>query len=67
MTPQEIRAKYKTTYNFRKQTGMSTSSLKNWETKGFIPVESQMRLEAITNGEFKASIDHLPYGQNEDE
>jgi len=61
MTPQEVRDKYLTTYNFRKQTGMSTTTLSNWERTGHIPAESQMRLEKLTGGELKASLDDLPF------
>jgi len=65
MTPQDVRKKYTTTYNFRKQTGMATATLSNWERVGHIPAASQMRLESVTKGELKASLDDLPFGKDD--
>jgi hypothetical protein len=58
MKPEDVRRYYKTTYNFRKETGMSSSSLLNWMNDGSIPMASQCRLEEKTNGDLKADWKH---------
>ncbi len=53
MTPEDVKKYYKSQYNFRKETGMSTSTLGNWLKWGYIPVDSQYRLERLTEGKLK--------------
>lgn len=57
MKPEDVLAYYKSQYNFRKQTGMSNSTLGNWLMKGYIPEDAQYRLERITKGELKVMPD----------
>lgn len=54
MTPQDVKDYYRSKYNFRKQTGMSCSSLGNWLKWGYIPYESQKKVEKACNGVLKA-------------
>jgi hypothetical protein len=54
MIPNDVLEKYGSYYNFRKETGMSASSLFNWITWGYVPENSQYKLERLTNGELKA-------------
>lgn len=53
MTPQELKKYYRTGYNFRKLTGLSPNNLANWLKWGYVPEETQYKLERITNGLFK--------------
>jgi hypothetical protein len=55
MKPEDVRRHYRTSYNFRKETGMSTASWFNWTDSGFVPIASQFKLEEMTKGELKAS------------
>jgi len=54
MTPKNVKKYYKSLYNFNKETGMSCSTLHNWIAWGFVPLRSQIKLEALTNGALKA-------------
>ena len=53
MKPEDVKKYYGNQYNFRKITGMSSSTLGNWLRWGFIPEAAQYKLERITNGELK--------------
>jgi hypothetical protein len=55
MTPDEVLKKYGTQYKFQKETGMSHRSLGRWLQWGFVPEQSQYKLERITDGELKSS------------
>lgn len=57
MTPKEVKKYYRTTYNFSKLTGMSPASLLNWTNRGFVPELSQYKLEKLTKGELKATVE----------
>jgi hypothetical protein len=58
MTPKEVKKYYKSQYNFREQTGMSAATLGNWLKWDFVPLKSQVKLEALTNGALKAEWHH---------
>ena len=53
MTPEKVKDYYGSTYMFRKQTGMSSSTLSNWMKWGFVPEDAQYKLERLTKGELK--------------
>jgi len=55
MKPNDVLQKYGSQYNFQKETGMSHTSLGNWIKWGFVPEQSQYKLERITDGELKSS------------
>jgi hypothetical protein len=57
MKPKDVKKFYKTGYRFRKQTGMSDNTLKNWIDCGYVPFKSQKKIEAITNGILVAEWD----------
>lgn len=58
MTPQDVRAYYNTGYRFRKETGMSSSTLSNWMKWGYVPEDAQYKLERITKGALKTQWSH---------
>lgn len=53
MKPEEILKHYGTKYRFNKETGIAASSLGNWIKWGYVPKETQYKIERITNGLFK--------------
>lgn len=59
MTPEEVKKYYKTSYMFNKKTGMSHSSLNNWLKWGFVPTDSQIKIQELTGGVLKVSHDVL--------
>jgi hypothetical protein len=58
MTPKEIKKFYGSLYRFNKDTGMSPSSLGNWLKWGYVPFESQGKIEQLTKGLLKAEWKH---------
>ncbi len=59
MTLDEVLKYYGGGYQFKKQTKMSYSNVYNWRDRGFIPLASQGKLEQLTNGALKASVEDL--------
>jgi hypothetical protein len=58
MTPQDVEKYYKSGYNFHKLTGMSQMTYSYWKRWGRVPLESQVKLHRLTNGELKITIDN---------
>ena len=54
MTPSDLKKYYQSGYKFCLKTGMSQSSYSNWFKWGYIPLESQAKIQSLTNGELKA-------------
>jgi hypothetical protein len=54
MSPEDVKKHFGSTYKFRKDTKMSHMSLLNWLKWGYVPLESQRKLELLTNGLLKA-------------
>ena len=57
MKPKEVKKFFGTFESFHLETGMSTMSLHNWIKVGYIPILSQIKLEKLTDGQLKASLD----------
>jgi hypothetical protein len=53
LKPEDVKKYYRSQYNFRKETGMSTSTLGNWLKWGYVPEDSQYKLERLTGGRLK--------------
>jgi hypothetical protein len=53
---EDIKNYYKTGCNFMRETGISYQSYCNWRNNGYIPILSQMKIEALTGGILKADI-----------
>ena len=61
MTLDELKNEFKTSYQFQKRTGMMHTNWYNWFGKyGYIPIESQMKIEQCTNGILKANLNDVP-------
>lgn len=59
MTIEEVLKYYGSAYRFGKVTGMSHANVSNWKKNGFIPIETQIKIEALTNGALKARLEDL--------
>lgn len=62
MLLEELQKHYRNSYDFELKTKMSHVNWINWEAKGYIPLVSQLKVERITKGFFKASFGHTPEG-----
>jgi len=54
MRPEDIKRYYGSNYKFNKSTKMSASTLGNWLKWGYVPLNAQYRIEALTKGKLKA-------------
>jgi hypothetical protein len=59
MTVQDILDVYGTGYNFEKATGLSHVNIINWLRKGYIPLESQWRVQERSKGALKVKFEDL--------
>lgn len=61
MTLDDLKKEFKNGNQFYLQTGMSHATWINWfERYQYIPIQSQMKLEKLTNGRLKASLNDIP-------
>lgn len=61
MTLDELKQEFKTSYEFQKRTRMAHTNWINWFGRfGYIPIESQIKIEQRTNGKLKANLNHIP-------
>jgi len=44
--------------NMEKLIKISHSSVKNWRDRGYIPIETQVRIERLTEGQLTADLSH---------
>ena len=51
----EVAAHYGSAYRFNKETGLAHTNWNRWRRIGYIPMESQRRIEFATNGLLKAT------------
>jgi hypothetical protein len=56
MTPQEVWDYFGNSYQFKKKTGISDASLRNWMSWGFIPENSQYKIERLTKNNPKGQL-----------
>lgn len=61
MTINDVLIHFRTSYNMGVVTGISFSNVQYWKKIGFIPYKMQLRLEKLTKGVLKASIDDTNY------
>ena len=58
MTLEEVISFYGTSYNFEKITKMSHDNYRAWKVKGYIPILTQFKIEALSKGKLKADYRH---------
>jgi hypothetical protein len=59
MTLDEVKKYFTNSYQFQKKTGMMHNNFMNWEKQGFVPIKTQLKLQQLTKGELKASLEHI--------
>ncbi len=57
MTIDDLKEYFGTIYQMNKQTGLSFTSFYKWKKQGYIGIRGQIKLEEMTNGALKASLD----------
>lgn len=58
MTIDEVYAYYKSGRQLRVKAGMSHNNFTRWRARGYIPIETQLKIEHLTNGDLKANLSH---------
>jgi len=62
MKLEDLVTKYGTYANAFRTLGMGSSSYAAWRKSGFIPINTQMKIEQMTNGDLVADMSHVePY------
>lgn len=59
MTYEEVIKYFGTAYKVHQSTDFAPRTAYTWKKIGFIPIKAQMKLEVITGGALKASLDHV--------
>ncbi len=60
MTIKEVYDYFKSWYQIYKQVGFCANTPKNWRKKGFIPADSQLKIERYTEGKLKFRSEDIP-------
>jgi hypothetical protein len=59
MTFEELKKYYKNGNRFEIETGLSHVNWLHWKRRGYIPINSQMKIERITQGKLTADLNHV--------
>lgn len=54
----DVKKYYGTSYVFERETKMSHNCWRYWGKIGYIPFDSQMRLQMLTDNKLMSSLDH---------
>lgn len=49
---------YKSKYAIAKGVKYTQTAVSHWKKVGYIPIRAQHRIELVTNGQFKADLNH---------
>ena len=60
MLLEDLYKRYKSARNIGTQLGFAANTPLYWKRIGHIPIAAQLRIERLTNGLFKASIQDIP-------
>ena len=60
MKYEDVKLYFGSFYRMRKETGIADSTSQRWKKMGYIPITAQIKLEKLTNGGLKASLDDIP-------
>lgn len=58
MTIEDVLRHYGTGYNMNKVIGLAASNVVRWKKFGYVPILTQIRIEQLSNGKLKASLEH---------
>jgi len=59
MTLDEVKQYFGSSYQFHKKTKMGSSNYANWKKLGYIPIQSQARIQIITEGKLTVSVGYI--------
>lgn len=60
MTLNEVENYFGSKANFKKITGMANSCFPTWRKRGYVPLQTQIYLEQVTEGKLKVRADDVP-------
>lgn len=58
MTIDEVYKYFGSGYQMKLKIGLTHANILRWRKRGYIPIETQLRIENLTNGDLKASLSH---------
>ncbi len=59
MTVDDVLNYFGTGYRMKKAIGLSSSNIRNWLSYGYIPFDTQIKIERLTNGDLKVNKEDL--------
>lgn len=59
MTIEQVIQYYGSVYKLNRDTKIAYRTVARWRLRGFIPIQTQLRLQSLTNGELKASLEDV--------
>ncbi len=60
MTLDDLKKEFGNSYKFSMRTGLSHVNWVHWNKYGYIPIESQLKIEQATDGLLRANLSDLP-------
>jgi hypothetical protein len=57
MTLEDIKKYFVTSHEFNAKTGMSRTCWVNWKKYGYVPLNSQLKIERLTDGKLQARFE----------
>ncbi len=58
MTIDEVYNFFGSARGMERKIGISHASMKNWRVRGYIPIETQVRIQQLTEDMLKADLSH---------
>ena len=58
MTIEEVYNFFGSARGMERKIGISHASMKNWRDRGYIPIETQVRIQLLTEEALKADLSH---------
>lgn len=59
MLIEDVTRSFKSLYRLHKEWGISLNTVSNWKIRGYIPIETQVRIEKLSGGRLKADLNHI--------
>ena len=56
MTINEVLTFYKNAWGMRVATGLSHTNVPNWKRRGYIPIQTQLRIQVLSDGKLIADL-----------
>ena len=58
MTIDDIKKHFGSAFDFHRATGMSHANYYHWADYGYIPINTQIKIQKLTNGVLRADYNH---------